>query len=198
MLYVLLTIICDTSGIIILRPWDFFWHFITWLETKNTPPYIYCICVFASHSSLPSHICHVACRLSPPFVFIFSFYFCLFLCPICGSLSPRTVIYVRPAVVHATSAAKPSHGETSQVWSCRLKLWFRDRSCCVWARVYLFIYTSFYIDVFIWTVHVCVRIFRRDFLKLQCVGRLQFSKWQPKHALEANCFRTNWRLQHRP
>lgn len=74
-----------------------------------------------------------------------------------------------------------------------------ETGAVAFGHVSIFLYIhAFYIDVFIWTVHVCVRIFRRDSLKLQCEGRLQFSKWQPKNALEANCFRTNWRLQHQP
>lgn len=57
----------------------------------------------------------------PCMIFFSLFYFCLSLCPICGSFLPRAVMYVRAAAVHTTSVAKLSHEETSQVRWCRLQ-----------------------------------------------------------------------------
>lgn len=139
------TMLCDTSGIIILRPWDIFgisldvcWYRVWWRKPRIKALSLIYYSLLLIHNSLgdlSSVILPAAHLLCISHFFVC---FCLSLCPICGSFSPTTVMYVKPAAVYTTSEAKHSHGEISQLW---WQLWFRDRNGGFWAHFCLFRYT---------------------------------------------------------
>lgn len=100
-----------------------FWHFITPLlvlteEIQNKSPYnplilslhLYmCLLICFYLGVLPS------CSISPLSFFFFPIFSQSFpLSCLCGSFSPRAVIYVRPAAVHTPSIAKPSQGKPAK------------------------------------------------------------------------------------